>query len=94
MTFSFHQKQSRHDLFELLTLLEHQLERSTVWYGTQRELSDARDARVERGELPDYPTQWRKRLDSNNGDRSKVPNEVMFWHQAVEIVMGELIDRE
>lgn len=94
MSFLFHQTQSRHDLFQLLTLLEDQLERSTIWYARQKELSDAHDVRVERGELPDYRTQWRKEQDAKNRGKVRVPGEVMFWREAVESVMGELVDRE
>jgi hypothetical protein len=94
MSSPFHQKQSRHDLFQLLTLLEDQLERSTTWYARQKELRDAHYARVERGELPDCRTQWRKDQDAKNRGKAKVPGEVLFWREAVEIVMGELIDRE
>lgn len=94
MSSPFHQKQSRHDLFQLLTLLENQLEQSTIWYARQRELDDAHDVCVERGRLPDYRTQWRKDQDAKNQGKAKVPGEVMFWREAVAIVLGELIDRE
>lgn len=94
MSSPLHQKQSRRDLFQLLSLLEDALERSTIWYATQKELSEAHDARGESGELPDFRARRRKEQDAKNRGMAKVADEVVFWREAVETVMYELIDRE
>jgi hypothetical protein len=89
---AFVARQTRHELFELLNLLEHHLEGIEQWYASKNKAEDDFNARVKRGSEQDRRTEWQKSRDASM--RGNRPDDLVFWRHSVEAVMDELVDRE
>jgi len=93
MSSDFHKNQSEHDLFQLLTLAEKELERCKLWYASAMEKYDQEyDCLYRRGK-DDFLPPVRHDPSAPFSPRMKKPAELVFWLEVVAIVMDELVDR-
>lgn len=94
MSSTFHRKQSRHDLYQLLTLLEDELERRMLYHTQDRPGYAAYRKRVETGQLPDSQSYWQGERYAIEQTKGRIPRSDLFLLYAIELVMTELVDRE
>lgn len=93
MSSDFHKNQTDHDLFELLTLAERELERCKVWYASAMQNYEQEYNCLYKTEKDDFLPPVRHNPSTPLSPRMKKPAELVFWLEVVAIVMDELVDR-